>query len=265
MTENITTETLDSTTNPIPATETKAEPWFNSLSEDLKTNPNITKYNSVEDLANANINLVSKLGTKSVELPKSVDEYKYSLPENVREEFKGDLIDPNIESIIKEVGLESGLPAETFNKIMSAVADKTNSIFEDQITQRDKEYAEFDEKTIQELGQDKYDQLNNDFDKVIKDHNISEQTLNAMQNMPPKSKLEMMQTLVATAPAEGSLSVKGEAPQSRIEEINKRITEIDLDPKLTSTHWSNEGFKLGQEKADLWNELAGLEQQRRTI
>ena len=264
MTENVTTENLESTAT-TTETETKAEPWFNSFPEDLKTNPNITKYKSVVDLAYANVNLVSKLGAKSVETPeppKSVDEYKYSLPENVREELKDNLIDPSIESTIKEKALEKGLTAEAYNDIMSAVAEKSNSIFEDQIAQRDKEHAEFNQKTIEDLGQDKYDELVNDFEKAIKEYNISEQTLNVMQNMPPQSKLEMMQTLVATAPKEGSLNVKGEAPQSRREEITKRLAEIDADPRLYSPTQSDEGFQLGQEKADLYNELARLEQQR---
>ena len=59
------------TVNPTPEAPASNIPasWYEGLSDDFKTNPNITKYSSLEDALTGQLNLVKKLGEKGIERP----------------------------------------------------------------------------------------------------------------------------------------------------------------------------------------------------
>lgn len=61
--------------NGLPSSQTPLEPiksnepWHNTLGEQYRDDPNISKYNSQEDFLQGHLNLVKKIGEKGIEMP----------------------------------------------------------------------------------------------------------------------------------------------------------------------------------------------------
>lgn len=113
MSEEVTTPPVDTPpadTPPVetpPVIEQTTTSWRDSLSEDLRGNPSILKFNSPDDLAKSYIEAQKAIGSKRLELPQEDwDETKY------QEFFKqiGLPDDPKDYGIGKPEGLPDGLP-----------------------------------------------------------------------------------------------------------------------------------------------------------
>ena len=63
----VTTDTAPTET----PTETTPENWYDSLPDEYKSNPNVTKYKSQEELLNGHINLTKKIGEKGLTKPET--------------------------------------------------------------------------------------------------------------------------------------------------------------------------------------------------
>lgn len=58
-----------------PVTQVPVEQWYNTLPEDLKANPNITKFQSIEELAKGHVNAMSLIGRDKIPMPKTDQEF----------------------------------------------------------------------------------------------------------------------------------------------------------------------------------------------
>ena len=107
--------------------EAPAEPadWKSALPEDLRENPNFTKYTSMESFAKGHINAVSQLGKDSIQMPQSEDEWadtysklgrpdnaagyelaEFEGPDNLREYVEGRV--DSYKDIAHQLGLSNG-------------------------------------------------------------------------------------------------------------------------------------------------------------
>ena len=75
---------------PSSAAPSAAEPaqWYSSLPDDLKTDPNVTKYHTQEELVRGHLSAVSMIGRDKIPLPKTDAEYrdvylKLGMPDSV--------------------------------------------------------------------------------------------------------------------------------------------------------------------------------------
>ncbi len=58
-----------------PAATSGEQPWYTSLPQEIATNPNITKFTSVEELAKGHINMSTLLGRDKIPMPKTDQEF----------------------------------------------------------------------------------------------------------------------------------------------------------------------------------------------
>ena len=125
----VTTDTAPTET----PTETTPENWYDSLPDEYKSNPNVTKYKSQEELLNGHINLTKKIGEKGLTKPETdedwnnayaflgkpetIESYKYTPNEELPDEIQ---LDEQMATSFKEVAHEIGLNPNQYEKLMSS-------------------------------------------------------------------------------------------------------------------------------------------------
>ena len=125
----VTTDTAPTET----PTETTPENWYDSLPDEYKSNPNVTKYKSQEELLNGHINLTKKIGEKGLTKPETdedwnnayaflgkpetIESYKYAPNEELPDEIQ---LDEQMATSFKEVAHEIGLNPNQYEKLMDS-------------------------------------------------------------------------------------------------------------------------------------------------
>lgn len=69
-------QSTESTSTQQPTQSTQSEPWYSSLPEDLRTDANITKFSSVEELAKGYNNASALIGRDKIPMPKTEEEMR---------------------------------------------------------------------------------------------------------------------------------------------------------------------------------------------
>ena len=162
------------------------QPWYESLSDDLKTNPTIQKYKSVEEMAKGLVNVNKLVGQKGVvkppedadpELwdkyyndlgrPESADAYELS----DLEDMPDNLITEDDTNWLKQVAHEIGMTNQQVNKLFEKYGDRMKESYASHIEQQKERQAQLDkeeqdrfnnaETKLRNTWQDKYDEMNN--------------------------------------------------------------------------------------------------------
>lgn len=137
--------------------------WFDSLPEDLRGNPNITKYKSLEDFGKGHLNAVSKLGEKGVIIPKDdapkedIERFYNTIgrpekPEGYKLESVGNLhpevkVTPEFEGSFRKMMHEIGVPNKQANSIYKTYLSQISNA----MNMRDAQMKEQMEKAHNEL------------------------------------------------------------------------------------------------------------------
>lgn len=114
-------------------TETELPEWVKDLPEEFQSNPNVTKYKTLDELVKGHVNAVSLLGKKQISMGlDSPDEYKF--------ELDGSLLDPDDEQGLKVLAHKFGLSnenatlmAQALNSRLHALADQEQADEQTQI------------------------------------------------------------------------------------------------------------------------------------
>lgn len=125
----VTTDTAPTET----PTETPTENWYDSLPDEYKSNPNVTKYNSQEDFLNGHINLTKKIGEKGLTKPETdedwnnayaflgkpetIEGYEYTPNEELPDEIQ---LNEQMATSFKEVAHKIGLNPNQYEKLMDS-------------------------------------------------------------------------------------------------------------------------------------------------
>ena len=162
----VTTDTAPTET----PTETTPENWYDSLPDEYKSNPNVTKYKSQEELLNGHINLTKKIGEKGLTKPETDEDWKKAYaflgkPETIEgyeftpnEELPDELkLDEQMATSFKEVAHEIGLNPHQYEKLMSSYMAMNEQGFKARKEQMDAELLA-SEKELKETWGQAYDQ-----------------------------------------------------------------------------------------------------------
>jgi len=159
--------TTDTATETI---ETPTENWYDSLSDEYKSNPNVTKYKSQEDFLNGHINLTKKIGEKGLTKPETdedwnnayaflgkpetIEGYEYTPNEELPDEIQ---LNEQMATSFKEVAHEIGLNPNQYKKLMSSYMAMNEQGFKERKEQMDAELLA-SEKELKETWGQAYDQ-----------------------------------------------------------------------------------------------------------
>ena len=158
----VTTDTAPTET----PTETTPENWYDSLPDEYKSNPNVTKYKSQEELLNGHINLTKKIGEKGLTKPETdedwnnayaflgkpetIESYKYTPNEELPDEIQ---LDEQMATSFKEVAHEIGLNPNQYEKLMSSYMAMNEQGFKARKEQMDAELLASEKELKDTWGQ----------------------------------------------------------------------------------------------------------------
>jgi hypothetical protein len=173
---------------PVPQVTPQATPqpasseasWRDSLPEDIRDNPNIQKYSSVESLAKAYVNASSMLGRDKLVMPKSDEEWgdfydKIGRPQDYQGyEFEkvdlpeGTPVDEEMMETFKKVAHESGLTAKQANDLQKWYMSNMGDQFENMVRSAEDEMANAQTSLRKEWG-NAYDQKMNQAMRAVRE------------------------------------------------------------------------------------------------
>lgn len=113
------------TTTPTPTAPTSS--WLDSLPDELKNDPNITKFKDVNELAKSYTNAQSLIGKRVKDLSgEDLETFKAAIgvPKEVTEYALPEELDPSYSEWYKDVALKSGLTKEQARNLADAVIMK---------------------------------------------------------------------------------------------------------------------------------------------
>lgn len=162
---------------PTPAAEPS---WRDELPEDLRNNPTLDKYSSVESLAKGYINASSMLGQDKLVMPKSDEDWgdfynKIGRPEAPEGyEFdavalpEGTPVDEGVLEEFKQIAHTTGLTAKQANELQKWYMEQTGNQFEGMIRNAEDEMANAQTELRTEWG-NAYDQKLNQAMRAIRE------------------------------------------------------------------------------------------------
>ena len=235
------------------------KPWFDSLPDSLKTDPNITKYKTLDEFASGHVNAVKLIGQKGVIIPKpdapqedidkfyntlgrpeKADGYKLSAVENLHKSIQ---VTPEAQKAFFDQAHKLGLTnaqADNLNKWYMTVMSQ---VLTNQDKSNDDRLKEVGTKLQQEWGKD-YQQnltLANRFLEKFGSKDIAEKYLG--ESADP----ELIKVVASAAKAFSEDSVQSvgfSTLAASSGEAKRRINEIMNNPK--HAYWDGDNPEHGE-------------------
>ena len=248
--------TTDTATETIETpTETTPENWYDSLPDEYKSNPNVTKYNSQEEFLNGHINLTKKIGEKGLTKPETdedwnnayallgkpetIEGYEFTPNEELPDEIK---LNEQMATSFKEVSHKIGLNPNQYEKLMDSYMAMNEQGFKARQEQMNAELLA-SEKQLKETWGQAFDQniemarnMVKKYDNGGKLTKLLETPLNGSSLGNNPILLNMLANVAKTTMEDGGLIGRG-APVS----LDDEIAELRANPAYNDP--SNENHK----------------------